>query len=130
MNSKQHLSSEQTEIMYCTQCGKLRQPDDRFCGYCGHPFTAEAGQHECENAPRREQYEKTMKCPRCGSASLSDGQKAEEKKGSRAGKAVVGAAKFIVKAVLFGPIGGVLERQNGSKKAIVTCKECGYQFKK
>jgi hypothetical protein len=29
------------EAAYCTQCGRRRQPDDKFCRQCGAPVTAE-----------------------------------------------------------------------------------------
>lgn len=63
------------------------------------------------------QYDSMMKCPRCGSTSLSG-----SKKGYGVGKGVVGAA-------ILGPF-GLVAGNIGSKKVIVTCIKCGYKFKK
>ncbi len=77
-----------------------------------------------QNAQRQEQlylqqkqYDDMMKCPRCGSTSLSG-----NKKGYGVGKGVIGA-------VVFGPL-GLIAGNMGSKKVIVTCMKCGYKFKK
>lgn len=64
----------------------------------------------------RQQHSELMKCPRCGSTSLSG-----NKKGYGIGKGVIGAA-------VFGPI-GLIAGNIGSKKVIVTCMNCGYKYK-
>jgi transcription elongation factor Elf1 len=68
-------------------------------------------------ALQKEQYDNMMKCPRCGSTSLSG-----NKKGYGIGKGLVGAA-------LLGPV-GLIAGNMGAKKVIVTCMSCGYKFKK
>ena len=64
---------------------------------------------------QRRQYNEMMKCPRCGSTSLSG-----NKKGYGIGKGVVGAA-------LFGPF-GLVAGNIGAGKVKVTCMKCGYRF--
>ncbi len=66
---------------------------------------------------QQEQYSSMMKCPRCGSTSLSG-----NKKGYGIGKGVVGAA-------VFGPL-GLVAGNIGSKKVLITCMKCGHRFKK
>lgn len=66
---------------------------------------------------QQKQYDKMMKCPRCGSTSLSG-----NKKGYGIGKGVVGAA-------VFGPL-GLMAGNIGSGKVVVTCMQCGHKFKK
>lgn len=59
----------------------------------------------------------TVRCPKCGSTSLS-----ADKKGFGFGK---GAAGLIVA----GPVAGLLAGGIGSKGVTVTCLSCGHQFK-
>ena len=66
---------------------------------------------------QRKQYDEMMKCPHCGSTSLSG-----NKKGYGVGKGVVGAA-------LLGPI-GLIAGNIGSSKVMVTCMKCGYKFRR
>lgn len=66
---------------------------------------------------QRKQYDEMMKCPRCGSTSLSG-----NKKGYGVGKGVVGAA-------LFGPL-GLVAGNIGSGRVTVTCMKCGYKFRR
>lgn len=56
-----------------------------------------------------------IKCPKCGSTSLS-----ANKKGFGIGKSVVGAT-------IAGPI-GLMAGNIGSKKVRITCLKCGHQF--
>jgi transcriptional regulator with XRE-family HTH domain/transcription elongation factor Elf1 len=65
---------------------------------------------------QRKQYDEMMKCPRCGSTSLSG-----NKKGYGVGKGVVGA-------IIFGPL-GLVAGNIGSGKVMVTCMKCGYKFR-
>lgn len=65
---------------------------------------------------QKRQYDSMLKCPRCGSTSLSG-----NKKGYGVGKGLIGAAV----AGPFGLVAGNL----GSKKVIVTCMNCGHKFK-
>ena len=66
---------------------------------------------------QKKQYDSMMKCPRCGSTSLSG-----NKKGYGVGKGIVGAA-------VFGPL-GLVAGNIGAKKVVVTCMKCGHKFKK
>lgn len=66
---------------------------------------------------QRKQYDKMMKCPRCGSTSLSG-----NKKGYGIGKGVIGAA-------VFGPL-GLIAGNLGAGDVVVTCMKCGHKFKK
>ena len=68
-------------------------------------------------AEQQRQYDSMMKCPRCGSTSLSG-----NKKGYGIGKGLVGAA-------MLGPL-GLVAGNIGSKKVLITCMKCGYKFKK
>jgi len=74
-------------------------------------------QHDRELRLQKKQFDSMMKCPRCGSTSLSG-----NKKGYGIGKGLVGAA-------VFGPI-GLVAGNLGSKKVIITCMKCGHKFKK
>lgn len=65
---------------------------------------------------QQQQYNSMMRCPRCGSTSLSG-----NKTGFGVGKAVIGAA-------LIGPI-GLVAGNLGAKKVVVTCMKCGKKFK-
>lgn len=66
---------------------------------------------------QQKQYDDMMKCPLCGSTSLSG-----NKKGYGVGKGVIGAA-------MFGPL-GLMAGNMSAKKVIVTCMKCGFKFKK
>lgn len=70
-----------------------------------------------QTARQRQQLEQMMKCPHCGSTSLS-----ADKKGYGFGKGFLGAA-------LFGPM-GLFAGGIGSGKVTVTCMKCGYKFKR
>lgn len=61
-------------------------------------------------------------CPKCGSTSLS-----ANKKGFGIGKALLGASATMVVPPL-GPL-GVVAGNIGAKKVIITCLNCGYQWK-
>ena len=65
---------------------------------------------------QKKEYNSMVKCPRCGSTSLSG-----NKQGYGIGKGVVGAA-------VFGPLGLIAGNIN-SKKVVVTCLNCGHKFK-
>lgn len=65
---------------------------------------------------QRQQYEDMMKCPRCGSTSLSG-----NKKGYGIGKGIIGAS-------ILGPF-GLVAGNIGSGKVLVTCMKCGKKFK-
>lgn len=65
---------------------------------------------------QKEQYDKILKCPRCGSTSLSS-----NKKGYGIGKGLVGAA-------LVGPL-GLIAGNIGSGDVKITCLNCGHKFK-
>lgn len=65
---------------------------------------------------QKKQYNNMLKCPRCGSTSLSG-----NKKGYRIGKGLVGAA-------IAGPF-GLIAGNIGSNNVIVTCMNCGRKFK-
>lgn len=87
-------------------------------------------QHLLENAPRARETpdpayvrqlaalyaNSAVRCPKCGSTSISSGQK-----GFSAGKAVVGAA-------VTGSALGLAAGAVGSKKVIITCLNCGHQW--
>lgn len=64
---------------------------------------------------QQKQMKSVMKCPKCGSTSLS-----AHKKGFGIGKAVVGAS-------ILGPI-GLVAGNIGAKKVRVTCMKCGHKF--
>lgn len=66
---------------------------------------------------QQKQYDKMMKCPRCGSTSLSG-----SKKGYGIGKGVAGAA-------ILGPL-GLIAGNIGSGKVVITCMKCGHKFKR
>ena len=67
---------------------------------------------------QQKQYDEMMKCPRCGSTSLSG-----NKKGYGIGKGVVGAI------ILGGPL-GLIAGNIGSSKVVITCMKCGHKFRR
>lgn len=73
-------------------------------------------QHQQQIKLQKKQYDSMLKCPRCGSTSLSG-----NKKGYGVGKGLIGAT-------VVGPF-GLVAGNLGSKKVIVTCMNCGHRFK-
>ena len=65
---------------------------------------------------QQKQHDDMMRCPYCGSTSLSG-----NKKGYGIGKGVIGAS-------LFGPL-GLIAGNIGASKITVTCMKCGRKFK-
>ncbi len=61
--------------------------------------------------------ERTVSCPKCGSTQLT-----ANKKGFSLGKAVAGG-------IILAPIAGVATGMIGKNKIIITCLNCGKQFK-
>ena len=68
-------------------------------------------------AVEKKEKDDTVRCPKCGSSQLT-----ANKKGFSLGKAVAGG-------VLLVPIAGVATGMIGKNKIIVTCLNCGKQFK-
>ncbi len=68
-----------------------------------------------KNAKMKEQAEKPVTCPRCGSGQLT-----VQRKGFGWGKALIGGA-------LTGGI-GLIAGFHGSSKVLITCLKCGNQF--
>lgn len=70
-----------------------------------------------EKQKKKESYNNQVCCPKCGSTQLT-----ANKKGFSLGKALVGGIAFV-------PIAGVATGLIGKNKIIITCLNCGKQFK-
>ena len=118
---------------YCQCCGRQIDAGAANCPYCGkgsNPYHREYKQNPNAinfspkdqakiDARRRVMENKAAGiacCPKCGSTSLT-----ANKKGFGIGKAVIGAS-------VAGPI-GLVAGNVGRQKVIVTCLNCGHQFK-
>lgn len=140
--------------MYCPKCRNVLSDDSRFCTACGYKIqsiaTTNNNQNMMSNAElqarlqleqlkmqqqqmqiqqqqlqiQQQQYNSMLKCPKCGSTSIS---------GNKKGYGVVkgGLGAVIGTAILPGvgtAIGAGLGNK-GSKKVLCTCMSCGYKFK-
>ncbi len=118
---------------YCQYCGRQIDAGAADCPYCGivfNPYHREYKQNpnafnfspkdQAKIDARRRVVENKAAgiacCPKCGSTSLT-----ANKKGFGIGKAVIGAS-------VAGPI-GLVAGNVGRQKVIVTCLNCGHQFK-
>lgn len=118
---------------YCQYCGRQIDAGAANCPYCGkgsNPYRREYKQNpnafnfspkdQAKIDARRRVVENKAAgiacCPKCGSTSLT-----ANKKGYGIGKGVIGAA-------VAGPI-GLVAGNVGRQKVIVTCLNCGHQFK-
>ena len=93
--------------MFCTKCGKELPNDAMFCSYCGN---------KVQKTISEEKKEDLIHCPKCDSTQLTS-----EQKGFSGGKALAGA-------LVAGGI-GILAGTLGSNKIVITCLNCGNQFK-
>lgn len=139
--------------MFCTKCGNCLDDNSKFCTKCGTKidYALEAKisnvmtkeqlemqikmqqlriQQEQANMQaeqlriQQEQFNSMLRCPKCGSTSIS---------GNKKGYGVVkgGLGAVVGTAILPGvgtAIGAGLGNK-GSKKVICTCMNCGYRFK-
>lgn len=138
------------DVVFCTKCGRENKADSAFCGYCGNPFISFASdrpdtgeqtktdmdlayykanlqmqqqffrmkQRELEEARcKQQEMNRTVpKCPYCGSTALSG-----HKQGYDVSAGIGGS-------MLFGKLGWTIG-DIGSSQVIVTCLNCGKQFK-
>lgn len=112
-----NMTKEDMDLAYYKASLQMKQQELRMREQELEEARLQTEQHRKQLRLQRKQYDDMMKCPRCGSTSLSG-----NKKGYGVGKGVVGAA-------VFGPL-GLMAGNLGSKKVVVTCMKCGYRFKK
>lgn len=114
----------------CEKCGTINKKHKTYCKQYGDeyhfnpPITCTCGNIQkvvCKErndnlSPPKTDDNNCIKCPSCGSIQISAGSK-----GFGLGKAVAGG-------ILMGPV-GLLGGLIGSKKVMVTCLNCGKQWK-
>lgn len=144
--------------MYCPKCRKIIDNNSNFCTACGYRIkenlveckkrnTFQENQlklqaiqlkmqeqqlklQEQQLRIQEQQYNAQLKCPKCGSTSIS---------GNKKGYGVVKGGLGAVAAIALAPVtgGGSLVAgaigagagNIGSKKVFCTCMNCGYKFK-
>lgn len=139
--------------MYCTKCGNKLTDNSRFCTKCGNKINYSVQntnntvlskeqleiqmkmqelqmQQQQMNIQaeqlkiQQQQYNSMIKCPRCGSTSIS---------GNNKGYGVVkGGLGALALGAMTGGIGAVVGLGAGNigrKKVICTCMNCGHKFK-
>ncbi len=141
--------------MYCTKCGAQIANDSKFCTSCGtkinytvqsvnqNVMTKEQMEMQIQMQQlkmqqqqmnmqaeqlriQQEQFNSMLKCPRCGSTSISGNKKGYGVVKGGLG-AVVGTALIPIPGV--GTAIGAGLGNKGAKKVICTCMNCGYKFK-
>lgn len=101
--------------MYCKNCGKELNDDNKYCSSCGTNVNSELENNSTEKEIT-EQKQQKIHCPKCLSDQITDNPK-----GFSVGKAIGGA-------VITGGI-GLLAGFHGNSNTIITCLNCGHQFK-
>ena len=140
--------------MYCPKCRNVLSDDSRFCTACGYKIqsiaTTNNNQNMMSNAElqarlqleqlkmqqqqmqiqqqqlqiQQQQYNSMLKCPKCGSTSISG-----NKKGYGVVKGGLGALALGAVTGGVGAVVGLGAGNLGSKKITCTCMNCGYKFK-
>lgn len=145
--------------MYCNNCGRYLSEDTKFCSYCGFQVTNSvqstnnnvmtkeqmemqikmqqlAMQQQQMNIQaeqlriQQEQFNSMVRCPKCGSTSISS-----NKKGYGIVKGGLGAITAVALAPVTGGASlaagaiGAGAGNIGAKKVICTCMNCGHKFK-
>lgn len=116
-NEKGKMSKEDMDLAYYKASLQMQQQELLMREQELEEARRQTEQQQEQLWLQQKQYDDMMKCPRCGSTSLSG-----NKKGYGIGKGVIGAA-------MFGPL-GLVAGNIGSKKVVVTCMKCGFKFKR
>lgn len=110
-----NMTKEDMDLAYYKASLQMQQQELQMKQQELEEARRQSEQQERQLQLQQQQYNSMMKCPRCGSTSLSG-----NKKGYGVGKGLVGAA-------LFGPF-GLVAGNLGAGKVKVTCMKCGYKF--
>ena len=144
--------------MFCTKCGNKISSDSRFCTKCGNSLNymikkeqntlsaaelqakMQMEQLKMQQAQlqvqaeqlrmQQEQFNSMVKCPRCGSTSISSNKKGYGVvKGGLGAVTAIGLAPFTGGASLAVGAIGAGAGNIGRNKIICTCMNCGKKFK-
>ena len=132
-------------MMRCPSCGAVTPKNSNFCTNCRAPLSPQATQAQRKAAIQavqlkmqveniriqqeqlrlqQEQNASMLRCPRCGSTSIT---------GQKKGYGIVkGGLDALALGAMTGGIGAVVGLGAGNigrKKVICTCMNCGYKFK-
>lgn len=138
--------------MFCTKCGNELSNDSSFCTKCGNKVTSitksnnnmmsteelqarmQMQQLKMQQQQmaiqaeqlriQQEQFNSMIRCPKCGSTSISG-----NKKGYGVVKGGLGAMALGAMTAGVGTIVGLGAGNIGAKKVICTCMNCGHKFK-
>ena len=126
--------------MFCTKCGAKLPDDCKFCTSCGtkinYSVTNTQQQSMMSNEElklrmqaqqmqiQQQQFNSQLRCPKCGSTSISG-----NKKGYGIVKGGLGALAGTAILPGIGTAIGAGLGNAGSKKVICTCMNCGHKFK-
>lgn len=139
--------------MYCTKCGARIANDSKFCTSCGTKinYTVQSANQNVMTKEQfemqiqmqqlkmqqqqmnmqaeqlrmqQEQFNSMLRCPKCGSTSISG-----NKKGFGVVKGGLGALALGAATGGLGAVAGLGAGNIGRKKVICTCMNCGYRFK-
>lgn len=138
--------------MFCTKCGNKVSDDAQYCTKCGNKlnYLAEKEQNIMSNEElqarlqleqikiqqrqmqiqqqqlqiQQQQYNSMLKCPKCGSTSISANKKGYGVVKGGLGAIALGGATLGIGTVIGAGLGNI-----GRNKVICTCMNCGYKFK-
>ena len=146
--------------MYCPKCRNILSDDSRFCSKCGYKIQSVTNTNNNQNMMsnaelqarlqleqlkmqqqqiqirqqqfqmQQQQYNSMLKCPKCGSTSVSSNKKGYGVvKGGLGAITAMGLAPFTGGASLAVGAIGAGAGNIGRNKIICTCMNCGYKFK-
>lgn len=145
--------------MYCTKCGNKLSNNSKFCTCCGtkinyavekvnkNVMTKEQMEMQIKMQQlkmqqqqmniqseqlriQQEQFNSMVRCPKCGSTSISSNKKGYGVvKGGLGAITAIGLAPFTGGASLAAGAIGAGAGNIGAKKVICTCMNCGHKFK-
>lgn len=150
---KDYFPEQKPENSLCPKCGKENIPNANFCRYCGSQIKSELAPKEDTSLKQQElqakiqlanlkvqqeqlalqqqqlqmqqlQYNSMLKCPKCGSTSITG-----QKKGYGVVKGSLGAVALFAVTGGVGAAVGLGAGNIGRKKIQCTCMNCGYRFK-
>lgn len=138
--------------MFCTECGNKLDTDSKFCTKCGNKIDyalerkkniisneqiqskAQIQQLQIQQAQlklqaeqlklQQEQFNSQVRCPKCGSTSISANKKGYGVVKGGLGAVILGGGTLGIGAPIGAALGNI-----GRNKVICTCMNCGYKFK-